>query len=497
MILFLSGPVLPVLHAATQARDKEAVKAGPGLSPGGLNALIRGEPSLVEYWSLDGSTAGAKKKMRLKTVQDGLGFREGPFVGCKSLDLPEGQSISSDVSPVLTSPKITVEMIFIVPGSTERKSGQGCLLGIRNGGDTRFSLHYSTGSYYLNMWDGKGFTAFESDFCFQTNQWYHLAVSMSDTSAVVWVNGKMCRANARPGFVKGTNALPLVVGASDVAGKGDPAGICVSQLAIYNDLLGDRAIVSRIKALGWPDPVELNEVQKVDALARAMHQERKIDFRWKYSPDFIHVHFKNYWKGSQASVSQAKMVLGLYQKMFSVWPEDLTKHIKGVYIFDALEMSGVRGVCIEYDFNLYMSGFLPEYVTVPRVFHEASHAVTRAVPFDKKLWAAGMAKEARYIGKEALKGDPMSAREELYLKGFLIQYSQIDADEEFAVLAQYLFGSPKELKDLMLKYPEVRKRAVLAIQYFKGLSGKIDLRYFDDVIGEDASKAAPVNGGRG
>lgn len=145
--------------------------------------------------------------------------------------------------------------------------------------------------------------------------------------------------------------------------------------------------------------------------------------------------------------------------------------------------------------NVYMSSYLPEYTLWPRLIHESSHVVSRAVPLDTKLWNSQMAEGARYIGAEATKGDPFTTSEKLYQQGFLVQYAQIDLDEEFAILSQYIFTSPDEVKALMKKYPAVRKRVALTIDYYKALSNKIDFSGYDDIIKKDTT--GPGQGGAG
>lgn len=448
-----------------------------------LASLVKKEPPLVEFWSLNGSLAGVRRPAGLKSVQKDLVFQPGPFRDSRSLDLPEGQALVSDPAMALDFPSLSVELLFMVPGSKGRKAGEGCLFGIRNGPEARFSVHYRTGSYYLEVWDGKAFTRYESDFCLQMDQWYHLAVAVSDTSATVWLNGKKCKVATERGYAPAARGLPLVVGASDAQGQGDRAGIRVSHLAVYRALLSEASVTGRLKAMGWPDPAAPNEAQKVDQMILALEKDHGLKLQWKYHPDFISPHFKNQWKGNQASPEQAQMQVRVFRKMCAAWPRELTKHIQGVYVYDCLEMSGVKGVCIEYDFNLHMSSNLPEYVILPRAFHEATHAITRQTPLDANLWKAQMAAGARYLGDEAVKvPDPMQARDDLHEKGFLLQYSQIDLMEEFAVLSQYLFTEPGWLKERMQKFPEVRKRVLLTMEYFKALSDKVDFSAYDDVL---------------
>jgi hypothetical protein len=219
--------------------------------------------------------------------------------------------------------------------------------------------------------------------------------------------------------------------------------------------------------------------QAIDRQIQKIRAERGLEIHWRYSPDFIPPHWKTQWTGSPASVAQAEKMVSLCERWLSTWPDELTKVIKGIYIFDWLQMHGIKGVCIEYDFNLYLSSNMQDGDLLCRFFHEATHSLTRAVPLDATKWSSTLPKGVHYIGDEATKGNPLEVGDQYYRNGFLYKYSQSCADEEVAIIAQYLFTGPEELKRLMQKYPELRKRVMLAIDYFRRLSDEIDFSYFE------------------
>lgn len=254
-------------------------------------------------------------------------------------------------------------------------------------------------------------------------------------------------------------------------------GFCAEEKTNAVNVVSTAGGVSPGLAAG-EDPVV---VDKIDRKIIEIVGKRKTDIFWKYTPEFIHPHFKNQWKGAPASVKQAELMVGVCEKWLSAWPDEVTKHIKGVYIFDWLEMYGVKGVCIEYDFNLYMSSNMGENELLPRFFHEATHALTRAMPLDARLWSESLPAGVKYTGDEATKDGPMQFGEEWYKNGFLLKYSQSCADEEIAIIAQYMFANPEELKRLIRKYPEIGKRAKLAMDYFKKVSDKFDFSAYDDI----------------
>jgi hypothetical protein len=236
------------------------------------------------------------------------------------------------------------------------------------------------------------------------------------------------------------------------------------------------------------EPARKITPEEIDRQIQKIQQERNIPIHWKYTEEMVPANVRGMMRVSQASPEQADKILRLTRRMLEIWPPEVTRHIKGIFIFHEIEMYGVNGVCMENDGRVFMTSNFAEYILWPRLIHESSHAIHRFVPLDGSKWDASMAPGVRYIGPEATKGNPFEENEEIYSKGFLVKYAMIDREEEFAVLAQYLFSEPDKVKNLMKKYPELRRRATLAINYFKALSPKIDLRAFDEVLWkEDAA----------
>jgi len=222
--------------------------------------------------------------------------------------------------------------------------------------------------------------------------------------------------------------------------------------------------------------------QDIERRIEELKKSRDIIVYWKYTPEIIPVHIRDVVKVSQASLKQADMILRLTERLIEIWPAELTRYIKEVYIFDVVEMHGVKGVCMEYDGRIFMSSHLPEYVLWANIIHEASHAVSRYVPLDNQDWPVAPPGSNRYIGAVATQGDPFEISEEIRNNGFIVKYASIDRDEEFAVLSQYLFSDPDQTKKLMKEYPEIRKRASLAIRYYQAITEDVNFSFYDDVL---------------
>lgn len=234
-------------------------------------------------------------------------------------------------------------------------------------------------------------------------------------------------------------------------------------------------------------PAKKISPEEIDRQIAAIQKERDIPIFWKYTEDMVPANVRGMMRVSQASPEQADKILRLTRRMLEIWPPEVTRHIKGIFIFHEIEMYGVNGVCMENDGRVFMTSNFAEYILWPRIIHESSHAVSRFVPLDGAKWDTALAPGVRYIGPEATQGNPFETGEEIHRKGFIVKYAQIDRDEEFAVLSQYIFSDVDQVKALMRKYPELQKRATLAIHYYRALSPKIDLSMYDDVIWKEGS----------
>lgn len=243
-------------------------------------------------------------------------------------------------------------------------------------------------------------------------------------------------------------------------------------------------------------PAKKISPEEIDRQIAAIQKERDIPIFWKYTEDMVPANVRGMMRVSQASPEQAEVILRLTRRMLEIWPPEVTRHIKGVFIFNEIEMYGIKGVCMENDGRVFMTSNFAEYILWPRIIHEASHAVSRYVPLDGAKWDKALAPGVRYIGPEATKGNPFETGEEIHSRGFIVKYAQIDRDEEFAVISQYIFTSVDEVRDLMKKYPELRKRVTLALQYYKALSPKIDLSMYDDVLWKEGNNNGPRPGPR-
>ena len=281
-------------HAQNAPAPVPAPVNAPGMAVGSVNPALLGEfPSLVAkeasllgYWPLARNLDAAKGLLIIQSGKKKRVFRPGPQGQDASLDLSNGGYLTISPAEALDAPELTVELVCRIKYLTD-----GCLFGMRNGGATRFSLHYTTDSSTLKLWNGSQVIDFEADTAMKMGEWYHVALAISGTESIVWVNGKRCEPAAKGGMALGSKGLPFLLGTSDFeAGRTERAEIQAAHLAIYKTMLGNEAIVERVKALGWtaklkPQPRRsvAGEIARIDSRITRIKKDYGVDVHYKYS----------------------------------------------------------------------------------------------------------------------------------------------------------------------------------------------------------------------
>lgn len=232
--------------------------------------------------------------------------------------------------------------------------------------------------------------------------------------------------------------------------------------------------------------------QKLDARIAKIRETCGVEVHWKLNENFLPAPWRSKSKGIQITLDEAERLLGQIERFLTVVPKDVSgKHLKNIYLLHTLVVEG-HTVCMAHGQDLFMGGNMGAYLLWPRLFHEFSHVLHERVRLDGKLWRSQMPEGSRHVGEKAMGGNPFSTNEDYYRKGFLMQYSQVSLEEEFAVLSDYAFTKQKELKGLMEKYPAVKNRVKLLIAYYKALSKEYDFSFYDDVL-QDAGAPASTN----
>ena len=131
-------PAPAPVPAPVNAPGVAAGSVNPAL-PGEFPLLVAKEASLLGYWPLARNLDAAKGLLIIQSGKQKLVFRPGPQGQDASLVLSNGGYLTISPAEALDAPELTAELVCRIKYLTD-----GCLFGIRNGGATRFSLHYTT-----------------------------------------------------------------------------------------------------------------------------------------------------------------------------------------------------------------------------------------------------------------------------------------------------------------------------------------------------------------
>jgi hypothetical protein len=465
-----------------------AVKA----SVADYRGLVIGKAALTGYWPLAGNLDAAAGGLALRSGKDKPVFRAGPLGADSSIDLSNGGYLVIAPSGDLDAPEITVEMLFRVKYSTS-----GTLFGIRDGSSTRFSLHFAADSPTLRFWNGAGVTSFEADSPVKMGEWHHVAMSTSAGETVVWLNGKRCRPAGATGMAVAAKGLPFLVATTDAkTGGSERAEIQVAHLAIYQSLLGDDAVVARLKALGWEDrlrpvpkvPIE-DEIARIDERVARIKEDYGVDVHYKYDhKTFIPEVWHSVGEGSQLPMEYVPMVLDEIEAFLAVVPEPVSrKELDSIFMFDQLKIGGGGMGAMAYGKSIYLCCVRPPIEIRYSIYHELSHILQVAYPVLDAPWAELLPEGFAYGRNTNV--NPFGFDDKLRSDGFIINYSTWNRHEDIAVMSDYIFVRKDETLDMMEAYPAIRRKVAAVVNYYKAIHPDYDMSFYDDII-RDAG--APV-----
>jgi hypothetical protein len=463
------------------------------LTPKEYTAQLAREEALLGYWPLAGAPSRSEGTLKLREA----GPRKrvphpGPLGKDLSLDLSNGRFLRILPTEELDAPEVSVELFCRI-----RQTMAGCLVGVRDGKATRFSLHITADSSTLAVWDGETVTLFEAPYDLEPGRWYHIALSISTTDAAVWVNGQPCIASGPARLNAGATGLPFVVGAVDAEeGVQERSDIAIAHLAIHGKPLTTESIQARLSALNWAERMKAHPREEpvasedLDRRIARIEEEHGVKVLYKYShEDFIPEIWHQAMRGTQIPLGQAEVMLTGIEQFLKVVPPPITReHLDSIYMFRTLQFGdhGMGGMA--YNRGIYLCAGSAAHVR-HAIFHEFSHILEVPFPLDREAWKAPLPPDFQYLGHRANE-NPYYHDDTMRSMGFLLQYSTMSLGEEVAVLSDYVFAREKETKELMRKFPAIRNRVALLIQRYKAIHPDYDFSAYDEVFNEAAADAA-------
>ena len=475
----------PVVPVPTGRPAKEEV-APPRARIRAFQELVAKEKSLWGYWPLGENLKSSNGAPDAKT---GLGkppvFRPGPLGGDSCLDLSNNAYLSLDPAAAMDSPELTVELVCKPKYTTS-----GTLFGLRNGGPARFSLHYSTESSNLKLWNGSVVTEFEADAPLRLDEWFHVALAFSDKEVTLWINGKRCTPSGATGVSSKVKGLPFLVGTTDLAtGKSERGEILAAHLAIYQGKLDDAAIAAHVKALGWADKLAprphrtINEeIARIDSRIEKIQQDHGVKVLYKYSHDeFIPAVWHSVGKGTQLPYKYVPQVIDEIESFLNVVPPPVSrKELESILLFDDLKIGGGGMGAMAYGKSIYLCCVRPLVEIRYSLYHEFSHILQVAYPVEDEPWNSLLPKDYKY-GQRA-NADPFAYDDKLRSDGFVINYSTNNRHEDIAVLSDYVFVRKNQTADMMQAYPALKRKVASLVKYYRAIHPDYPLGFYDPLI---------------
>ena len=171
----------------------------------------------------------------------------------------------------------------------------------------------------------------------------------------------------------------------------------------------------------------------------------------------------------------------------------LQPHLSTVYVMHRLSYSGVTAAGTNSRTNVYpanrgpAAGYTDAWIEM--TFHaEFSSILLRNNPYclDTTAWQRQNGPYFRYgvSGVDAIKHKKAGTRfdESLHEKGFLYQYATSTLENDFNTIASQLFLGDEQFWDVVRKYPRVRAKVVLAIDFYRRIDPTMNVSFFHSQI---------------
>lgn len=159
-------------------------------------------------------------------------------------------------------------------------------------------------------------------------------------------------------------------------------------------------------------------------------------------------------------------------------PAMIQRALKAIYLTGEMKFYGtIYGATSSWD-TVYLNsrgegeGYTDAYLT-GSLHHEIAHILYRRHEFDARRWRSMNPRGFRYSGgedggmqairrgRDSLHGGPA-----LYRRGFLSEYALSSLEEDFCTYSERIFTAPADFAGIMEKYPAVRKKFALWLDFY-------------------------------
>lgn len=181
-------------------------------------------------------------------------------------------------------------------------------------------------------------------------------------------------------------------------------------------------------------------------------------------------------RGQQVSLEEVKRTLPLIRRFLSSYPGELIRaDLTDIYLVANLSFYGKNFGGTSFLSSIYINvrEEIPDEFLLARLHSEFSSILLRKHSFPKEKWEQVNPPNFRYIGS----GVAMLDQRNLYgqsgnllSNGFIVKYAQSSLENDFNMMVDWLFTKQARLNQLCEKYPLIRKKRDLVVEFYQSLS---------------------------
>ncbi|MCX7887304.1 MAG: putative zinc-binding metallopeptidase [Verrucomicrobiae bacterium] len=196
------------------------------------------------------------------------------------------------------------------------------------------------------------------------------------------------------------------------------------------------------------------------------------------SPDFFPAEWLNEEISPQAeplAIEELWELLPVIRRFLTAYPPELLRmNLSAIYLAARLRFYGkdYGGTCFRSSIYLACPEDAPPEFLLARLHSEFSSVLFRKHPFPKKRWCQLLPPRFQYVGS----GTIMLGERNLYAQdsrllagGFIVRYAQSSLENDFNMIADWLFTKRAKLDALCRKYPLLRQKRDLAVSFYRAI----------------------------
>jgi len=204
-------------------------------------------------------------------------------------------------------------------------------------------------------------------------------------------------------------------------------------------------------------------------------------------------------RGQQVPSSEIKRVLPLIRRFLAAYPQDVLRmELTDIYLVSDLNIYGKSfgGTSSENAIYINCSEDADNDFLLARLHSEFSSILMRNHSFPKDEWQKQNPTAFQYLGSgvKMLDGDDLYGQSRrLLTNGFLVKYSQSSVENDFNMISDWIFTKRHKLETLCAKYPVLRKKCDLAVEFYKSVGCDFDINVAEPTREVRVASASPLS----